>query len=280
MPKGDLKMSIMEEIRKQDLYNDKTLGYIDIDSDFAINKMSEALCEFVFGYILRLNKDLNNTCRKVYGYILLHYHSDKKIKIEEFNDSLYINNYSANPNEKNHFNNNPPFTCFISKSINENFTDNVCSNPLYICEENLSVNSSAYDKVICADCSDGGGYDSPKLGIMYYENQNVYLYPHLVKTEVHTTVVPSTRSLETNYVLSFNGEKIIVNMLAENLRKSFLEEGFIKSSFLVKDAKDAVGIYVKQYKYGLFGKKKYTGSKYYSANASPESKVIYFEVEW
>lgn len=273
-------MSIMDEIKKQDLYNDKKVGYIDVDSEFAISKITEALCEFIFGYILRLNKNSDNTCRKIYGYVLLRYPCDKKIEIDKFNNSLYINNNSINPNEKYHFNNNPPFTCFISKVINENFTDNVRSRSLYICEENLSVISSAYGKVICADCSDGGGYDSPQLGIMYYENQNVYLYPHLVKTEVHTTVVPNTRSLETNRILSFNGEKNIVNMLAENLRKSFLEEGFTKSSFLVKDAKDAVGINVKQYKYGLFGKEKYTGSKHYSANTSPESKVIYFEVEW
>lgn len=270
----------MDEIKKQDLYIDKKIGYIDVDSEFAINKITGALCEFIFGYILRLNKNSDNTCRKIYGYILLRYPGDKKLEIDKFNDSLYINNYSANPNEKNHFNRNPPFICFISKNINENFTDNVRSHPLYICGENLSVISSAYGKVICADCSDGGGYDSPKLGILYSENQNIYLYPHLVKTEVHTTVVPSTRTLETNYVLSFDGEIRIVNMLAENLRKRFLEEGFTKSSFLVKDAKDTVGINVKQYKYGLFGKEKYTGSKHYSANTSPESKVIYFEVEW
>ncbi len=104
-------MSIMDEIRKQDLYH----GDIDINSEYAINKIAEALCEYIFRYILNLNKNPNNS-RKIYGYVLL---SGDKIELDRFNRSLHIDKFSYEPYARNHFTNHPPFKCFISEVINK-----------------------------------------------------------------------------------------------------------------------------------------------------------------
>ncbi len=258
-------MSIMDEIRRQD----ECQGDIDINSEFAINKMAEALCEYVFSYILELNKNSNNS-RKIHGYILLS--GGDKIKLDRFNRSLHIDKFSYESFARNHFTNHPPFKCFISEVIKD---IDVEAHIDY--RECLEI----HENNIFADCSNTNYsilYSSYSKGLIYTNNEYIYLFPYEVffkKIGPNSSATPITDGK-----LVSTGKEKSMNMLSQKLVVKFKEEGFTKSSFKVLNAKDYVGINVKEYKYGLFGKKKYIGSKYHTVDDDPNSKVIYFEVEW
>ncbi len=59
-------MSIMDEIKKQDIQNNNKNKRDYINSDIALNTIASFLCD----YILKLNEK-NNSYRKIYGYVLL-----------------------------------------------------------------------------------------------------------------------------------------------------------------------------------------------------------------
>ncbi len=132
-----------------------------------------------------------------------------------------------------------------------------------------------------ADCSNTNysiRYSSYSRGIIYSNNEYIYLFPYEVFFEKIGPNSPAT--YRTDKKLVSTGKEESMNMLSQKLDVKFKEEGFTKTFLKVLNTKDYVGINVKEYKYGLFGKKKYVGDKYHTVDNDPNSKVIYFEIEW
>lgn len=274
MHKGEFKMSIMDKIKEQDQINEnkKKEEYIYLDGDFAISKMANALSEFIFGYILRLNKNQDNVFRKVYGYVLLN-NSYKKIELKEFEQGLEINMRSLDPYFKNHFAGDTPFRCFISESLYPTLTEDIH----FTSKDSMAIWNCDYYKFKHADCSTAR-HDF-KYGILYSDNQKVYLFPFWTQSKVNKNNRYDESGVIGEKLVSYGKESNMI-ALSKKMDLRFKEEGFTKSYFKVLTAKDCIRVNAKKYKYSLFGKKKYIGSDFYTIDNDPNSKVIYFEIEW